>query len=113
MRLLPHLTKLTAPTRRCLHAAARPHDPSYRAGHDCPRLQLTLRDGTERDYLLDDPGGCPRPEAPYVAYDPYVHLAYILARQGRDADWLARFVDLPLPAAQRIAEAAALTTADV
>ncbi|MEU8579369.1 hypothetical protein [Streptomyces abikoensis] len=108
MRLLPHLTKLTAPTRRCLHAAER---PGPHTGHDCPRVRLALRDGTEREYLLDDPSTCPWPEAPHAAYDPYVHLAYILARQGCDAHWLARFADLPLPAAQRITEAAARATA--
>ncbi|MFE5868871.1 hypothetical protein ACFQ6V_09475 [Streptomyces roseifaciens] len=69
---------------------------------------MSLREGgAERDYLLDDPDTCTSPEATRAAYDPYVHLAYILARQGYDADWLARFVSLPLPAAHRITEAAA------
>ncbi|GHF43116.1 MULTISPECIES: hypothetical protein [Streptomyces] len=94
MRLLQHLSKLTAPEA---HARV-----------DCPRVSLTLQDGTERPYLLDDPGSDPSPEdGPRAAYEPRVHLAYILARQGHDARWLARFADLPLPAAHRIAEAAA------
>ncbi|MGW1198279.1 hypothetical protein ACWD4B_20935 [Streptomyces sp. NPDC002536] len=94
MRLLQHLAKFTA--------------PEAHARRLCPRVSLTLQDGTERPYLLDDPGSEPRPEGePRAAYEPRVHLAYILARQGHSARWLARFADLPLPAAHRIAQAAA------
>ncbi|MEU2872018.1 hypothetical protein ABZ769_22860 [Streptomyces olivoreticuli] len=109
MRLLPHLTKLTAPAQRHLHASGRgrPHT----AEHACPRVHLSLSDGAGRDYLLDDPGACPRPGTARAVYDPRVHLAYILARQGHDAHWLARFADLPLPAAHRIVAAAALAHA--
>ncbi|MFF2807261.1 hypothetical protein ACFVT2_08750 [Streptomyces sp. NPDC058000] len=105
MRLLPHLTKLTAPARRHHHATdnrTAPHPTS----HDCPRVQLALHDGTERNYLLDSPSTCPRPRGPHARYEPRVHLAYLLARQGHDAYWLAGFADLPLPAAERITEAA-------
>ncbi|QHC27454.1 hypothetical protein GR130_38660 [Streptomyces sp. GS7] len=71
-------------------------------------MQLALYDGAEWDYLLDGPSTCPGPRGPHVTYEPRVHLAYVLARQGHDAHWLARFTDLPLPAAERIAEAATL-----
>ncbi|MEW1675333.1 hypothetical protein AB0O47_19095 [Streptomyces noursei] len=35
-----------------------------------------------------------------------MHLAYLLVQQGYDAHWLAQFAELPLPAAERIADAA-------
>ncbi|MER6046602.1 hypothetical protein ABT168_03870 [Streptomyces sp. NPDC001793] len=81
MRLLPHLTKLTAPARRHHHATDNRTDP-HPTGHACPRVQLALYDGTERDYLLDGPSNCPRD--PHATYEPRVHLAYVLARQGHD-----------------------------
>ncbi|MGA5130074.1 hypothetical protein ACPCTO_09745 [Streptomyces olivoreticuli] len=109
MRLLPHATELTAPARRRPHATGHHHaDP---AEHVCLHVSLILGDGPERDYRLDDSSTCPRPYAAHAAYDPRVHIAYILARQGHDAHWLARFTGLPLPAAYRIAGAAALSRA--
>ncbi|MGG2464445.1 hypothetical protein ACO0M4_32580 [Streptomyces sp. RGM 3693] len=108
MRLLPHLT---GPRPIASPLCPRPttnHRPGPRpTGHICPRIRLTLHDGTERDYLLDGPSNCPRPQGPHATYEPRVHLAYVLARQGHDARWLARFADLPLPAAERVTEAAA------
>ncbi|MEV5508625.1 hypothetical protein [Streptomyces orinoci] len=74
-------------------------------------MTLVLGDGPERAYRLDDPSTCDRPYAAHAAYDPRVHLAYILAQQGHDAHWLSRFTGLPLPAARRIAGAAALSRA--
>ncbi|MGW1073518.1 hypothetical protein [Streptomyces sp. NPDC002537] len=111
MHLLPHICAFTAPARRHLHSVApdRPRTRPRHSAHDCPRVYLALHGGTEREYLLDDPLSCPRPDARLTAYDERVHLAYILARQGHDAQWLARFADLPLPAAHRITEAAALS----
>ncbi len=44
-----------------------------------------------------------------AVYHPYVHLAHLLARQGHDVFWLARFTGLPLTAVHHIAEAASLT----
>ncbi|MFI1801658.1 hypothetical protein ACH427_30560 [Streptomyces sp. NPDC020379] len=82
-----------------------PTGPTAASRRPCPRL--TLRDGTERTYLLDDPQAYPSAARRPAVYDPRVHLAHILARQGHDAPWLARFADLPLPAAHRILEAAA------
>ncbi|AJC61703.1 hypothetical protein [Streptomyces sp. 769] len=109
MRLLPHLTKLTAPARRHHHITD--NGPGLNAtSHICPRVHLALYDGTERDYLLDGPSTCPCPRDPHARYEPRVHLAYLLAQQGHDAHWLARFADLPLPAAERITEAAASAT---
>ncbi|MFJ8314159.1 MULTISPECIES: hypothetical protein [unclassified Streptomyces] len=96
MRFLHHLAKLTAP-------AVRRVAPT---GCACPSLPLTLFDGTTRTYLLDDPAACAGPHARHAAYHPRVHLAYLLARQGREARWLAQFTDLPLAAAQRISRAA-------
>ncbi|WP_414167427.1 hypothetical protein ACMATS_07770 [Streptoverticillium reticulum] len=115
MRLLTRHTRLSAPTRQCPPAAgcnARCNAsckgcPEYA----CPHVDLVLGDGPERTYRLDDPGTCPRPYAAHAAYDPRVHLAYILAQQGHDAHWLSRFTGLPLPAARRIAGAAALSHA--
>ncbi|WP_438295991.1 hypothetical protein [Streptomyces sp. HUAS TT7] len=96
MRFLQHLSKpTTTPVRRLSPA-----------GCTCPSLPLTLFDGTPRTYLLDDPAGCPGPHARHAAYHPRVHLAYLLARQGREARWLAHFTDLPLAAAHRISRAA-------
>ncbi|MFI9719821.1 hypothetical protein ACIHFE_09225 [Streptomyces sp. NPDC052396] len=74
-------------------------------------MNLVLGDGPERTYRLDDPSTCPRPYAAHAAYDPRVHLTYILAQQGHDAHWLSRFTGLPLPAARRIAGAAVLSHA--
>ncbi|MDH6129525.1 hypothetical protein [Kitasatospora sp. GP82] len=91
-----------------------PINGAARRAHSCPRLRLTLHDGTERAYRLDDPGSCPdsgTPNRADSAYEPRVHLAYLLARQGHHAAWLAHFADLPLPAARRIAEAAEQTAA--
>ncbi|MFF4409178.1 hypothetical protein ACFY2W_28640 [Streptomyces sp. NPDC001262] len=77
-----------------------------------PCVTLTLHDGAERLYLLDEPDGRPATAgARHAVYDPYVHLAYLLARQGHDARWLARFTDLPLAATHHIADAAALSRA--
>ncbi|MEU6972661.1 hypothetical protein AB0A71_34075 [Kitasatospora aureofaciens] len=78
--------------------------------HRCPTVRLALHDGVERAYRLDDPGACPlsgAPNTPASAYEPRVHLAYLLARQGHRPDWLARFADLPPAAAHRLAHAAA------
>ncbi|MFD7020950.1 hypothetical protein [Streptomyces sp. NPDC059928] len=75
MRFLQRLAKLTAPSVRRLSPA----------GCACPSLPLTLFDGTPRTYLLDDPAACPGPHARHAAYHPRVHLAYLLARQGREA----------------------------
>ncbi|MGK4584011.1 hypothetical protein [Kitasatospora sp. HPMI-4] len=86
-----------------------PDGITARRAHSCPRLRLTLHDGAERAYRLDDPGTCPDSGTPNYAdsaYEPRVHLAYLLARQGHHPGWLAHFADLPLPAAHRIAEAA-------
>ncbi|MFE9574121.1 hypothetical protein ACFYMW_37305 [Streptomyces sp. NPDC006692] len=96
MRFLQYLAKLTAPS-------VRRRTP---AGCACPSLPLTLFDGTPRTYLLDDPAACHGPHARHAAYHPRVHLAYLLARQGHEAPWLAQFTDLPLAAAQRITRAA-------
>ncbi|MFK0292726.1 hypothetical protein ACIQU6_19910 [Streptomyces sp. NPDC090442] len=105
MRLLPQLTKLTAPARRRHHATDdRPTSPT--TNHHCPHLRLALHDGTERDYLLGGPSTCSSPTGPCATYEPRVHLAYLLAHQGHDAHWLAHHADLPLPAAERIADAA-------
>ncbi|GAA2673858.1 hypothetical protein [Streptomyces lunalinharesii] len=108
MRLLPRLTgtRPATPLRRRRDTASHRPGP-YAVGHVCPRVRLTLHDGTERDYLLDGPSSCPHPWGPHAAYEPRVHLAHVLARQGYDARWLAGFADLPLPAAERIAESAA------
>ncbi|WP_274918665.1 hypothetical protein [Streptomyces sp. WZ-12] len=105
MRLLPHLTKLTAPARRRHHATDDRPAP-HTTHHSCPHLQLTLHDGTERDYLLDSPNTCPSPTGPCARYEPRIHLAYLLAQQGHDAHWLAHYADLPLSAAERITAAA-------
>ncbi|MFF2073833.1 hypothetical protein ACFVXG_03660 [Kitasatospora sp. NPDC058162] len=78
--------------------------------HRCPSVRLALHDGVERAYRLDDPGSCPHSgtrNTPASAYEPRVHLAYLLARQGHRPDWLARFADLPPAAAHRLAHAAA------
>ncbi|MER7845146.1 hypothetical protein ABTZ03_14515 [Kitasatospora sp. NPDC096077] len=78
--------------------------------HRCPNIRLALHDGVERAYRLDDPGSCPysgTANSPASAYEPRVHLAYLLARQGHRPDWLARFADLPPAAAHRLALAAA------
>ncbi|MEV5508271.1 hypothetical protein [Streptomyces orinoci] len=107
MRLLTHRARLSAPTRRCPPAAGCKRCPQYA----CPHVNLVLDDGPERTYRLDDPSTCPRPYAAHAAYDPRVHLAYILAQQGHDAHWLSRFTGLPLPAARRIAGAAVLSHA--
>ncbi|MER6046276.1 hypothetical protein ABT168_02090 [Streptomyces sp. NPDC001793] len=108
MRLLPHPTdtRPTTPPRHPRHTTDHRPGPSP-TGHICPRIRLTLHDGTERDYLLDGPSSCPRPQGPHATYEPRVHLAYVLARQGHGTRWLARFADLPLPAAERVTEAAA------
>ncbi|WP_406503047.1 hypothetical protein [Streptomyces sp. NBC_00212] len=50
------------------------------------------------------PGQDPRPGEPSTTRAS--NLVYLLARQGRDAHWLARFADLPLPAVERLAQAA-------
>ncbi|WP_369393159.1 hypothetical protein AB5J72_40595 [Streptomyces sp. CG1] len=96
MHVLRHLAHLTASAVRRLAPA----------GCACPSLPLTLFDGRERTYLLDDPAVCPGPASRHTVYDPRVHLVYLLARQGRDTRWLARFADLPLPAVERLAQAA-------
>ncbi|MFD4395298.1 hypothetical protein [Kitasatospora sp. NPDC058397] len=78
--------------------------------HHCPRVRLALHDGVERNYRLDDPGVCPHSGTPNTracAYEPRVHLAYLLARQGHRPDWLADFADLPPAAARRLSRAAA------
>ncbi|OKJ16002.1 hypothetical protein [Kitasatospora sp. CB01950] len=83
------------------HAAQQPHT--------CPSVTLALHDGTERAYRLDDPGACPHSGTANTvrsAYEPRVHLAYLLACQGHDPGRLADFADLPLAAAHRITEAA-------
>ncbi|OLZ65315.1 hypothetical protein AV521_31980 [Streptomyces sp. IMTB 2501] len=73
-------------------------------GRVCPSIRLTLDDGVERTYLLDllacAGTGC-------GTYEPRVHLAHILARQGHRPDWLAEFTGLPPAAARCIADAAA------
>ncbi|MFF4185302.1 hypothetical protein ACFYZ9_19085 [Streptomyces sp. NPDC001691] len=96
MPFLQYLAKLTSPSVR----RAAP------AGCACPSLPLTLFDGIPRTYLLDDPVACPGPHARHAAYHPRVHLAYLLAQQGRDSCWLAQFTDLPPAAAHRISRAA-------
>ncbi|MFJ5594832.1 hypothetical protein ACIQCG_34480 [Streptomyces noursei] len=106
MRLLPHPTKATAPAGRHHHATDRGPSPNPTGGHICPRVQLALQDGAEGDYLLDGPSTCPEPHSSHARYEPRVHLAYLLAQQGYDAHWLAQFAELPLPAAERIADAA-------
>lgn len=107
MRLLPHLTKLTAPARRQHHVTEDRSAPrATHHNHLCRHLQLALHDGVEQDYLLDVPSTCPSPSGPCARYEPRVHLAYLLAHQGHDAHWLARYADLPLVAAERIADAA-------
>ncbi|MGI5337869.1 hypothetical protein ACQEVS_10925 [Streptomyces sp. CA-181903] len=93
MRLLPGPTAPTAPA----------------TGPVFPCVRLTLDDGPERLYLLDDPHDCPAAMARGAVYDPYVHLAYLLIRQGHDVRRLARFTGLPLSVVHRVAEAAALT----
>jgi hypothetical protein len=67
-------------------------------------LRLALTDGTERPYLIEDP--TPEALAAGAVYDPWVHLAHLLAQQGHDADWLTRFTGLPPAAVRRISEAA-------
>ncbi|WEO94656.1 hypothetical protein A6P39_011930 [Streptomyces sp. FXJ1.172] len=67
-------------------------------------LYLSLADGTERPYLIEDPA--PEALAAGAVYDPWVHLTHVLAQQGRDPDWLARFTGLPPAAVHRITEAA-------
>ncbi|MGA5817634.1 hypothetical protein ACPC54_07215 [Kitasatospora sp. NPDC094028] len=82
--------------------------------HRCPSVRLALHDGVEREYRLDDPGSCPHsgtPNTPASAYEPRVHLAYLLACQGHRPDWLADFAELPPAAARRLAARAADTTA--
>ncbi|MFE3184196.1 hypothetical protein ACFXKR_25495 [Streptomyces violascens] len=99
MHFLQHLAKLTSPSVRRLTPA----------GCTCPSLPLTLFDGTPRTYLLDDPAACPGPHARHATYHRRVHLAYLLARQGREVRWLAQFTDLPPAAAHRISRAATST----
>ncbi|MFE6684999.1 hypothetical protein ACFVFQ_00830 [Streptomyces sp. NPDC057743] len=103
---------LNQPNR--LHQLPRPRTESDRhrdrpavRGHRCPRVRLALHDGTERTYLLETPDNCTDCPGPQTCYEPRVHLAYLLARQGHDAHWLADFADLPLAAADRLTEAAA------
>jgi hypothetical protein len=67
-------------------------------------LRLVLNDGTERAYLIEDPAPAALPAD--TVYDPCVHLVYLLAQQGRDAEWLTRFTGLPPAAVREIAEAA-------
>ncbi|MBX7555366.1 hypothetical protein ABZX95_46495 [Streptomyces sp. NPDC004232] len=93
MHVLRHLTHLTASAVRRLAPA----------GCACPSLPLPLSDGRERTYLLDDPAACPGLASRHTVYDPRVHLVLLLARQGRDPRWLARFAGLPLPAVERLA----------
>lgn len=106
MRLAHRLSRPA--TARTGRLAAPSPAASPAAATACPRVRLALHDGTERTYLLHDPRTCPRDiDRHTAAYDQRVHLAYVLAQQGHDARWLADFADLPLPAAQRITEAAA------
>ncbi|MEV5875341.1 hypothetical protein AB0L75_14115 [Streptomyces sp. NPDC052101] len=72
-------------------------------GRICPRVRLTLDDGVERTYLLDLPACV---EGRCGTYEPRVHLAHILARQGHRPAWLAEFTGLPLNAAQHITDLA-------
>ncbi|MEU1289695.1 hypothetical protein [Kitasatospora sp. NPDC005856] len=86
----------------------------HRQHHRCPRVRLALHDGVTRAYRLDDPGTCPHSGSANTqasAYEPRVHLAYLLARQGHRAAWLAQFADLPLAAAHRVTRAAARPSA--
>ncbi|MFG2147171.1 hypothetical protein ACGFRG_23670 [Streptomyces sp. NPDC048696] len=69
-------------------------------------LRLILADETERPYLLDEPVPSARTADTDPVHDPRVHLAYLLAQQGHDADWLARFTGLPPVAAREITAAA-------
>ncbi|WP_406194893.1 hypothetical protein OH807_06225 [Kitasatospora sp. NBC_01560] len=92
-----------------MHDASR----SFAPPHVCPRVSLALDDGIERSYRLDDPGTCPYSGTPNTvasAYEPRVHLAYLLASQGHRPDWLARFANLPPAAAHRLTRAAARTS---
>ncbi|GAA2752733.1 hypothetical protein GCM10010440_69970 [Kitasatospora cinereorecta] len=71
-------------------------------GHVCPSVRLVLHDGVARSCRLDDPGSCPfsgSADTTASAYEPRVHLAYLLARQGHGPAWIARFADLPPAAA--------------
>jgi hypothetical protein len=78
-----------------------------RTDTDVSWLDLTLYDGTSRPYLLDDPRTAEVTAVPPGAvYEPRVQAAFILAGQGYDARWLARFAELPLTAARCIAQAA-------
>ncbi|WP_369393164.1 hypothetical protein AB5J72_40620 [Streptomyces sp. CG1] len=77
------------------HLTPAPHPP----GHGCPGVRLTLDDGVDRTYLLDLLA-CAGSRC--GTYEPRVHLAHILARQGHRAAWLAEFTRLPLTAAQHI-----------
>lgn len=78
---------------------------------ELPFIRLALSDGVERPYLLETPSATPAtcPSSGGPLYDHLVHAAFVLARQGYDANWLARFADLPLAAARRITTAAATT----
>ncbi|MDH6137917.1 hypothetical protein P3T37_007355 [Kitasatospora sp. MAA4] len=87
---------------------------THRQRHTCPRVTLALHDGIEHAYRLDAPGTCPHSgtaNSKASACEPRVHLAFLLARQGHQATWLADFADLPLPAARRLARAAAHSSA--
>ncbi|MFC5724955.1 hypothetical protein ACFP1Z_32905 [Streptomyces gamaensis] len=105
MRHLVHITRIS----RLSHHHRLPARTTERA---CAHVHLALHDGVERDYLLDDPGERTPAGGERLAYEPRVHLAYILARQGHDARWLAEFADLPHDAAHRIAELAASPSAN-
>ncbi|GHE10338.1 hypothetical protein GCM10010339_66120 [Streptomyces alanosinicus] len=73
-------------------------------GRIYPSVRLTLDDGVGRTYLLD-PRACAGTRC--GTYEPRVHLAHVLARQGHRPDWLAEFTGLPPAAARRIADVAA------
>jgi hypothetical protein len=66
-----------------------------------PTLWLTLQDGVRRQYLLD-PAAEADPTRPDLYCDPRVQAAYVLARQGHRARWLAQHLNLPLAAAREI-----------
>lgn len=68
-----------------------------------PTIRLTVN-GTPTTYLLEDLGSGPTatPLPDGAVYDPRVHAAWELARQGHRTSWLATYLGLPRSVAREI-----------
>ncbi|MFE0174278.1 hypothetical protein ACFWZ2_18340 [Streptomyces sp. NPDC059002] len=75
-----------------------------------PAIRLPL-DGITAVYLLEDPGRLPAGlyAPPGAVYDPRVHAAWVLARQGHRTSWLAANLGLPRHVTRMIVDAARYT----